>query len=154
MDSQTVEIIGRNYLMSRLVADGLEVARPERDRGVDLVVYLDLDKAGRFLACPIQMKAAMASSFGLNRKYERISQLLIAYVWNLQDPARTVLYALTYAEAKEVADEMGWTKTVSWQSGSYSTTSPSQRLRGLLEPFLMLKGDLLDKVRVAGLLSS
>jgi len=45
MDSQTVEIIGRNYLVSRLVSDGLEVARPERDRGVDLIAYLDLDEA-------------------------------------------------------------------------------------------------------------
>jgi hypothetical protein len=27
-----------------LVRDGLEVARPERDRGVDLITYLDLEK--------------------------------------------------------------------------------------------------------------
>jgi len=44
MDGQTVEIIGRNYLVSMLVRDGLEVARPERARGVDLITYLDLEK--------------------------------------------------------------------------------------------------------------
>lgn len=73
MDPQTVEIIGRNYLVSMLVSDGLEVARPERDRGVDLIAYLDLDEVGRFVACPIQMKAATTASFSLHYKYERIA---------------------------------------------------------------------------------
>ena len=86
MDSQTVEIVGRNYLVSRLVSDGLEVARPERDRGVDLIAYLDLDEAGRFVACPIQMKAATTASFSLFRKYERIAQLLLVHIWYPNDP--------------------------------------------------------------------
>jgi hypothetical protein len=38
-----VEIVGTAWLVSQFVADGLEVARPERDRGVDLVAYLDRD---------------------------------------------------------------------------------------------------------------
>jgi len=80
MDSQTVEITGRNYLVSMLVSDGLEVARPEGDRGVDLIAYLDLDEARRFVACPIQMKAATTASFGLFSKYERIAQLLLVHV--------------------------------------------------------------------------
>jgi hypothetical protein len=107
MDSQTVEIIGRNYLVSMLVSDGLEVARPERDRGVDLIAYLDLDEAGRFVACPIQMKAATTASFSLSSKYERIAQLLLAYVWCANDPDQACTYALRYDEAKSVADQMG-----------------------------------------------
>jgi hypothetical protein len=39
VDSQTVEIIGRNFLVSQLVRDGVEVARPERDHGIDLIAY-------------------------------------------------------------------------------------------------------------------
>lgn len=140
MDGQSVEIIGRNFLVSQLVADGLEVARPERDRGVDLIAYLDLDEAGRFVACPIQMKAATAASFSLFRKYERIAQLLLVYVWNAQEPGRARAYALRYSEAKAVADEMGWTRTESWRRGGYSTTRPSRRLQGLLDPFLMGSG--------------
>jgi hypothetical protein len=87
MDGQTVEIIGRNYLVSMLVRDGLEVARPERDRGVDLIAYLDLEKTGgSFTACPIQMKAATRSSFSLFQKYTKFSRLLLAYVWHVQNP--------------------------------------------------------------------
>ena len=150
MDSQTVEIIGRNYLVSRLVADGLEVARPERDRGVDLIAYLDLGEAGRFVACPIQMKAATKASFSVHHKYERIAQLILAYVWNTQVPNQARAYALTYVEAKQVAEEMGWTNTISWQRGGYSTTRPSRSLQALLEPFLMREGDWRRKVEEAG----
>lgn len=54
MDTQTVEIIGRNYLVSRLVSARLEVARPERDRGVDLIACVDLGEADGGLGdlCP------------------------------------------------------------------------------------------------------
>jgi hypothetical protein len=151
MDSQTVEIIGRNYLVSMLVSDGLEVARPERDRGVDLIAYLDLDEAGRFVACPIQMKAATTASFSLFSKYERIAQLLLVHVWYVSDPDQACAYALRYDEAKNVADQMGWTGTESWLRGGYSTTRPSQRLLTLLEPYRMKGGDWRRKVQEAGM---
>jgi hypothetical protein len=141
VDTQTVEIIGRNYLVSMLVSDGLEVARPERDRGIDLIAYLDLDETGRFVACPIQMKAPATASFSLSGKYERIAQLLLAYVWYANDPDRACAYALRYNEAKGVADEMGWTRTESWRRGAYSTTRPSHRLQKLLDPHRMRAGD-------------
>jgi hypothetical protein len=150
MDSQTVEIIGRNYLVSMLVSDGLEVARPERDRGVDLIAYLDLDEAGRFVACPVQMKAATTASFSISTKYERIAQLLLAYVWYANDPDQARVYALRYDEAESVADQMGWTSTESWRRGIYSTTRPSQRLQTLLEPYRMRAGDWHRKVQSAG----
>lgn len=150
MDSQTVEIIGRNYLVSELVSDGLEVARPERDRGVDLIAYLDLNEAGRFVACPIQMKAATTASFSLHRKYERIAQLLLVYVWHANDPDQACAYALRYDEAKGVADRMGWTQTESWRRGAYSTTRPSERLQALLTPYRMTAGHWRRKVQEAG----
>ena len=34
---QVVELLGRNLLATALIRDGLEVARPERDRGIDLI---------------------------------------------------------------------------------------------------------------------
>jgi len=146
-----VEIIGRSYLVSMLVSDGLEVARPERDRGVDLIAYLDLDEAGRFVACPIQLKAATTASFSLFSKYERIAQLLLAYVWYPNDPGQACAYALRYDEAKSVADQMDWTRTESWRArGWYSTTRPSRRLQTLLEPYRMGAGDWRCKVQEAG----
>ena len=108
MDGQTVEIVVQTFLVSQLVRDGVEVARPERDRGIDLIAYLDLDEAAEhFMAFPIQMKAAVTSSFSLFRKYERFPHLLLAYVWHVQEPIVVCSFALTYAEALQVAEEFG-----------------------------------------------
>src|ERR1700722_3669640 len=127
MDSQVVEIIGRNYLVSQLVSDGLEVARPERDHGIDLIAYLDLDETGgTFVACPIQMKAATFRSFGVDRKFAKFPNLLLAHVWHVNEPeTKACAYVLTYDEAFGVAEKMGWTRTASWRVGRYDVTKPS-----------------------------
>lgn len=154
VDTQLVELAGRNWLASELLRAGLEVAKPERDRGIDLIAYLDLDQAiGNFLACPIQMKAATGSVFSLNPKYAKFPQLILAYIWNLGDSSKTKCFALTYSEALAIANEMGYTKTDSWQTGGrnkipgYSTTAPSARLRELLAPFEMNPEKWRNKIR-------
>lgn len=151
LDSQQVELIGRNVLIGELLRDGLEVARPERDRGVDLIAYIDLDETGgQFLACPIQVKAHTQSAFAVDRKYERFPGLLLAYLWNVVDPNHLQAYCLSYNEATRIAEEMGWTATASWNAGIYSTTRPSSRLRGLLERHRMSPGKWMEKVRLVG----
>ncbi len=144
VDTQLVELAGRNWLASELLRAGLEVAKPERDRGIDLIAYLDLDeRVGQFVACPIQMKAATGAVFSLDPKYAKFPRLLLVYVWNLGIPPETKSFALSYQEALCVADKMGWTKTASWLNGGntgrrgYSTTAPSKRLRDLLIPYEM-----------------
>ncbi|MFM9965462.1 MAG: hypothetical protein ACKV2Q_30110 [Planctomycetaceae bacterium] len=42
LDTQVVELLGRQRLMGELLRDGLEVAVPARDRGVDLIAFADL----------------------------------------------------------------------------------------------------------------
>jgi hypothetical protein len=141
LDSQLVELLGRQRLIGELLRDGLEVAIPVRDRGVDLIAYADLSRqVARFASRPIQMKAATTSAFGIDQKYARIADLIIAYVWHLDDAQAAVSYALPYAEAVRVAEAMGWTETASWQQGRYTTTSPSKRLLALLEPYRMSPG--------------
>jgi hypothetical protein len=39
LDKQQVECLARAALTAALTADGLEVARPERDAGIDLLAY-------------------------------------------------------------------------------------------------------------------
>src|SRR2546430_17173377 len=57
LDSQQLELIGRSLLVGELLRDGLEVALPERDRGIDLIVYLEGDQSGApFIARPVQLK--------------------------------------------------------------------------------------------------
>lgn len=63
--------------MELLLRAGIEVAASVRDRGVDLVAYLDLDvQLGRFIACPIQMKVAVATSFSIDSKYTKFANLI------------------------------------------------------------------------------
>ena len=86
LDSQQVELIGRNLLVAQLLADGLEVALPERDRRVDLIVSTDQSEHGRFVARPVQLKAATSKAFVVDQKYEKFPDLLLAYVWNVGEP--------------------------------------------------------------------
>jgi hypothetical protein len=147
IDTQVVELMGRNRLGSELLRDGLEIAVPARDRGIDLIAYLDLSANTRnFVARPIQMKAASKEYFGVFRKYAKIADLLIVYIWYVDNLEKSEIYALTYPEALEVATKLGWTKTESWGKEGYSTTSPSDSLRKLLRPYRMHRGDWKKKI--------
>jgi hypothetical protein len=113
-DSQLTELSGRHFLIAQLVAGGLEVAIPVRDRGVDLTAYLDLStETQRFVSCPIQMKASQEARFSLDRKYEKIANVLLAYVWHIEDPSKACVYALTYREAFDLLQKRGSTETAS-----------------------------------------
>lgn len=138
-DPQLTEVLGRHHLIDELVRAGLEAAEPIRDRGIDLLAYADKDlENGRFSARPIQMKAASQQSFGLDRKYAAFPNLLLAYVWNLDNPEQVVTYAMTYSEALQILEEMGYASTSSWiDHGAYVNTRPGSRLRGLMAPYRM-----------------
>jgi hypothetical protein len=139
VDTQTLEIVGRHRLAGELLMAGIEVAFPARDRGIDLIAYVDIDPLGsRFVARPIQMKAASQRSFGIFRKYEKFHDLLLAYVWHVDGASAAETYALTCAEARAIGEAMGWIETPSWRDeGAYSTTRPGVKLCTLLEPYRM-----------------
>lgn len=134
-DPQFVEIVGRHYLITEIMRAGIEIAEPVRDRGIDLVAYVDLDSAlGKFLARPIQLKANWQTGFAFDRKYEKFRDLIVAYVWNLDDPTRTVTYVLTWPEICGLASECGW----AWKAGGrWATTRPGKDLTSRLEAFRM-----------------
>ncbi|MGI9030434.1 MAG: hypothetical protein ACR2HP_10690 [Ilumatobacteraceae bacterium] len=140
LDSQQIELIGRNLLVAQLLADDLEVALPERDRGIDLIVYADVTEQGRFVARPIQLKAASRRAFLVDQKYGKFPDLLLAYVWNVAEPLNAQTFCLTQLDAVGVAHAMGWIATASWERGAYSTSRPSSRLVNLLAPFEMSPG--------------
>jgi hypothetical protein len=149
-DSQLVELAGRNWLASELMRAGIEVARPERDRGIDLIAYLDRDKrAGRFIARPIQMKAASHARFSLYPKYGKFRGLLLAYVWNLgaENPSAIRCFALTYKEALGILRQMGYARTHTWRKGGasgqrrYVVNKPSRELVALLSKYEMNSRD-------------
>ncbi len=150
-DSQLTEIAGKHLLISRLVAAGLEVAEPLRDKGIDLVVYRDGDGGKDFAAYPIQLKVSSHESFSLDRKYERFSRLLIAYVWNVQDPERSDVYALTFSDAMQVMEKKGYAKTDSWtKKGYYFVRSAGAELKEILEPYKMTTERWQEKLQAIG----
>lgn len=140
LDSQHIEALGRSRLKVALIEAGLEVATPERDNGVDLIAYRWDPDGGDFTALPIQMKAASGFIFGVHRKYQRIPQLVIAYVMNVRG-ADHAIYAMTYGEAEGIARALGWTATESWVKGYYVQTRQSKALVQALAPYLMTPGD-------------
>lgn len=143
--------MGRNRLVNDLYRAGIEVSQPLRDRGIDVIAYFDLAiKDSKFQAVPIEIKASSTQAFSVNRKYAKISNLVIAYIWGLSRSEEELTFALTYSEATEVAEKMGWTATASWAKGNYSTSSPSKKLRHLLEPFEMTPEKWVDKLRYMG----
>lgn len=138
IDTGAVEIIGRHRLIQELLTAGLEVAIPQRDRGIDLIAYVDRDaRLPSFVAVPIQLKAATGRSFSIATKYSKFPNLLHAFVWGLGKGIDPVTYALTQAEAVGVGEAMGWTKTESWRRGFYTSQQPGRRLLSLLEPYRM-----------------
>lgn len=147
MDAQLVELLGRQRLIAELLQANLEIALPIRDRGVDLIAYAELKtQVSRFSACPIQLKAAVGSCFSIDSKYAKVRNLLIAYVWHLENATTAVTYATTYDEALSIADAMGYTKTLSWKRGLYVVTKPSPELVAHLERFRMTPAEWWRKV--------
>lgn len=136
MDTQTVELLGRNRLVEQLLEAGLEVALPLRDHGIDLIAYADRCEPS-FVACPIQMKAATLKSFGIDRKYEKFPNLIHAFVWGVGAVEEVETYALTHKEAVAVGHAMGYTCTASWKAGLYTTSNPSRKLVKLLQQYRM-----------------
>ncbi|AJY05416.1 hypothetical protein WI98_19240 [Burkholderia vietnamiensis] len=150
-DTQLTEIFGRNRLINDLLRSGIEVATPVRDRGVDLIAYVDIDEQiGKFAAVPIQIKAATQRSFSIDRKYAKFPDLLLAYVWGIGQPETAIIYALTYRESVDVGESMGWLITDSWlHGGRYTTTAPSERLLGLLSQYEVRPGTWKSRIAAA-----
>jgi len=76
LDKQQVECLARAALTAALTADGLEVARPERDAGIDLLAYT----INPLRVAPIQMKAATVTGWSIDRKYGQVDGLVMVYV--------------------------------------------------------------------------
>ena len=71
-------------------------------------------------------------------KYAKFRDMILAFVWHLDDPVLAVTYALTYPEAVAVGDTMKWTDTSSWNDhGGYGTQWPSKKLIEMLQPHRM-----------------
>lgn len=149
LDSGAIELVGRYHLIAELLADGIEVAMPIRDRGVDLIAYLETHKpTDHFYSLPIQLKVSSRRSFSLDKKYASIRGLLLVYAWGATGPeTEREFYAMNYSQAKKLLDEMGHAATDSWTiKGRYVTSRPSERLIKAMRRHKMTRGNWLKRI--------
>ncbi len=130
------------------MGDGLEVAQPDRDTGIDLIAFMFCP----WKAMPIQMKVATGEAFSVDRKYERFDRLVMAYVWHADRGADADFYAMPWATANEIAEALGWTETRSSKGprGGYATTRPSMHVKEAIAPHRMQGGQWRELLEVTG----
>ena len=136
-DTQNIALAGRNLLATSLQLAGVEVARPERDHGIDLIAYLDNDT---FQAVPIQLKVSSNKYFGVWPRYAKFLKLVLVFIWDVstQQPR---FFALTHDQSVAIAEKMGWTETRSYRGETkrpapgFDTNAPSVALQQELEQY-------------------
>lgn len=132
MDSQQIELVGTMAFEAELLRQGFEVAKPRRDRGIDLIIHTD-NPAEPFRAVPMQLKVSSDAAFSLDRKYAQFNRLVLVYVWHIHTQPR--FYCLTYREALAVIGEKSLA-TPSWsERGYYSMSTVSKEKQRLLDQY-------------------
>jgi hypothetical protein len=132
LDTQQKELIGTALFEVALLRQGFEIAQPRRDRGIDLIVFVD--KPGSpFRALPLQLKVATRQAFNLDKKYDSIPGLVLAYVWVL-DGQEPEYYLMTFAEAEALLGEAR--DTDSWRlKGQYAISTLDNSRRQQMQPY-------------------
>jgi hypothetical protein len=134
-DTGAVELAGRSILVNELLAAGVEVASPVRDRGFDIIAYLD---NGSFKARPIQLKASSGSGLGIDAKYDRFPDLVHVFLWQVIDGAPSPIFALRQDDIYKIATASGWLETESWRKDKrYSRRNIGKALLELMAPYRM-----------------
>lgn len=82
---------------------------------------IEVDVLLREIALILDEKAATRESLGILCRYAEFPELIMVYVWNLDQPVSRY-FALNWAEAESIAQAMEWTTTPSWRG---ETTSPA-----------------------------
>ena len=97
-DTRIIEVAGRNWLTAQLLLEGIRVATPTFDEGIDLIAFKEIPTHG-IKALPLQLKCAREEVFSLDRKYADRNMAMV-YVWNVLEAPSA--YVLSYEEAHEL----------------------------------------------------
>jgi len=138
MDSQQVEIAGKSILTSLFVSENIEVAKPVRDKGIDLIIYSN-KSSDKFNAIPIQLKASTNKGFSIDSKYAKFPNLHMAYVWNVGDPQKSEIFIISYQQAVQLTNAL--TKYFT-KHGNYAVTRPSKKFILLISKFRHEAGNM------------
>ena len=134
LDTKQVELIATSWLEMQLLQQGYEVARPLRDKGIDLIAYRD-DEDHVFSATPIQVKSARKRTFSIERKYANRG-IVMAYIWEATS-GQPELFLVPYDDAVDLLGNIGDAlNSASWlEKGGYSSQAPSKKLCDELEKY-------------------
>jgi hypothetical protein len=149
LDNQQVEVLGRNIVVNQLTHEGIEVAEPVRDRGVDLVAYLSKeDGADEFYARPLQLKVSSHRGFSIRKKYLEFNQMYVVYVWRVAYPSEeSEIYVLDTDEMEAVGNERGWTTNSTWlDDGRWDETEATEATKDVIKEYRVHPGDWRDKL--------
>src|SRR5258706_14073690 len=102
-DGQLIEIRNTNRVIESILDAGLDVAKPVRDDGVDLIVYRRKGE-GDWISIPLQVK----SRFDIRKKYKARRGLVMCYV------CKDALYVVLHRVALKIARKRGYLKSPSW----------------------------------------
>ncbi|MFE3557294.1 hypothetical protein ACFXKW_20865 [Streptomyces sp. NPDC059193] len=107
-DTGATEVLGRSWLTTELIRSAVEVARPERDIGVDLIAYT----SGATWMLPIQLKTIGLTGLTVFRKYVDEPVALVYVLLGDRDGGfagrtETTAYLLTPEEAWELPTALG-----------------------------------------------
>lgn len=80
-DSQQVEVIGGNWLVSRILEDETPGRTAGAGSEVDLIAYVDLVATRRSVVRPNEEETATRARFGFDEKLGEIANLLTVFVW-------------------------------------------------------------------------
>ncbi|MFE7299875.1 hypothetical protein [Streptomyces sp. NPDC057579] len=107
-DTGATEVLGRSWLTTELIRSGVEVARPERDIGVDLITYT----SGATWMLPIQLKTVGLNGLTVFRKYVEEPVALVYVLLGDRDGGsagrdETTAYLMTPEEAWALPTALG-----------------------------------------------
>jgi len=133
--TSSCEFLGTFRFIEKLLSEGLAVAKPFVDDGVDLIVYADRKPLiDHFAAVPIQLKCYSESGFVVDEKYKKIEGLFITYIWYSGDHSKLRIYVLPYSVADSLAKRKNGVP-FKRAKGRYTTTNVPAHVREKLKRY-------------------
>ena len=125
--TQATEALGRGFLVSHLVREGIGVSLPLWDDGIDLIAHTDDPINQEFKARPLQLKVSTSTYVGLSKKYAKVPQLKMVFVWLNKDVEKSRIFVMSYSALCEMFKRQGHLETDCWtKNGEFSTSRASR----------------------------
>jgi hypothetical protein len=130
LQTQAIKALGRGFLVSRLICEGIGVSLPLWDDGIDLIAHVRNLKQQRFEARPLQLKVSSNTYVGLYEKYEQTPNLRMVFIWLSQPTEQSRIFVMPYKSLYEMFSAHKHLISPSWTRNrigerSYSTSRAS-----------------------------